>query len=162
MGVSVMSADLREFALQVLEIAKDNLRQYSQLLPVCFLITEGRADIMPVVFQTPEEKAAAYREVVAAARQRGAMAIITLNDAHYQRNPTSADTDGYYPGKLAAEGAPECILLTVCGPAMPSWEIQVPYTRSEGGLTFGEPEESTGPHLTFLEGWASDTVPPPS
>jgi hypothetical protein len=72
------------------------------------------------------------------------------NDA----GPRAVET--YYPGKLAAEGARECIMLTVSGPGIRTWCLEVPYERNGSEIRLGEAVEASGGQLGFLEGWASE------
>jgi hypothetical protein len=62
----------------------------------------------------------------------------------------------YYPGKLAVDGAKECIMLTVSGPAIQTWSAEIPYQRANDGIEFGDVHEQIGGEAGFLEGWASE------
>jgi hypothetical protein len=141
--------DLREFALRALEIAQENLRNDGHLVPVAFIITPTGVEVCDASFEGEEQKAARYADIVAAARAKDAIAIMTINDAHVAKPD---DVEGYYWGKLAVEGAPECLWLAVSGPAMETWNLRVPYQRSAEGIVFGEPEEEYG-SVNFLPGW---------
>jgi hypothetical protein len=66
------------------------------------------------------------------------------------------NVEGYYPGKLAVEGARECIMLTVSGPAIQTWTVEIPYERSNDQIKFGNLREEIGSEVGFLEGWASE------
>ena len=99
--------DLRRFVMEMIEIARENLARDGFLTPAAFLVTPTQTLVMAVEFQGPDEKEEAYRRVVETARERGALAIITLNDAHYRTEAAAVDTENYYPGQLAAERAPE-------------------------------------------------------
>jgi hypothetical protein len=92
---------------------------------------------------------------VRAAQEAQATALITCNDAYIKDRADQNYMEGYYPGKLAVEGAKECILLTVSGPQMESWSVEVPYQRSEKGIEFGPQSESFGDDLGFLTNWGS-------
>lgn len=152
-----MSLDLREFVSQILEIAKQNLAKDGYLIPIAFLITGDNVLLMQVRFERPEEKEAAYAEVVAAARQQNALAIVTLNDAYYSRNIKAED---YYPGRLAAEGASECISVVVSGPDFAPWGMSVPYDRTKEGIRFGKEEESSDIQVGLLPDWPSGSSKP--
>jgi len=58
-----------------------------------------------------------------------------------------------YPGKLAAEKAPEYIYLTISGPAIPSWNVALLYAHVEDEIVFGAPDESLDDSIHFLPGW---------
>src|SRR5512146_2384124 len=146
--------DLKDFALGVLEIAKENLQHDGELVSTAFLITESQLQCLSISFANPEEKPAAYRELVKAAQDAGASALITCNDAYWSTKTGAEDVEGYYPGKLAAEGAKECIMLTVSGPGIQTWCVDVPYVRSGKKIEFNQAMESFGHAIGFLEGWA--------
>ncbi len=152
-----MPLDLREFVSQILEIGKQNLVKDGYLIPVAFLVTGDNVLLMHVRFERPEQKQAAYEEVVAAARQHQALAIVTLNDAYYSRK---VDKESYYPGKLAAEGASECITVVVSGPDFAPWGMTVPYERTKDGIRFGKEEESSDIQVGLLPDWPSGASKP--
>lgn len=155
--------DLRETAYQILEIAKENLQNDGYLQAGAFLMTDAQMLICPIEpFQNENEKTAAYQKVISAAREHDAHAIITLNDAHMGKKgqATAEWLEGYYWGKLAAEGADECILMTVSGPAIANWTVTVPYTRAAERILFAEPIEETGGELAVMRGWACEPARP--
>lgn len=156
-----MQVDLKEYAYQILEIAKQNLRKDGALFPVAFLVTGEQLLATPLNFTGLEEKEQAYAALVAEAREMNALAIITLNDAHYE--PLDAPyREPVRPGQLAEEGAPECILLTVSGPGMENWEIILPYQRTAEGIAFAEPQEITGGQIALLGEWGAGSPERPS
>lgn len=104
-------------------------------------------------FEDSSQKTSVYEELVKFAKKKNARAIITINDAHIGE-PGSAE--GYYRGKLAAEKAPECIYLTISGPAIPTWSLALPYAHVENEIVFGTPDESLGDSINFLRGWPTE------
>ena len=150
--------DLKDFALGVLEIAKENLQRDGELVSTAFLVTDKQLQCLSIAFADHEEKPAAYRELVKAAQEAGASALITCNDAYWSTKAGSEDVEGYYPGKLAAEGARECIMLTVSGPGIQTWCVDVPYVRSGKKIEFSKATESFGQAVGFLQGWAQEGV----
>lgn len=148
--------DLKDFALGVLEIAKENLQRDGELVSTAFLITNTQIQCVSISFAGHEEKPAAYRELVKAAQDAQASALITCNDAYWSDKAGAEDMEGYYPGKLAAEGARECIMLTVSGPGVQSWCVDVPYARAGKKIEFSQATESFGEAISFLEGWAQE------
>lgn len=145
---------LKEFALNLLEIARENLARDHQLVPVSFVVTPDQLQCYSVVFVGHEDKPAAYAELVQAAKEANAAVLITCNDAYRKNTAGTGYVEGYYPGKLAAEGAQECIMLTVSGPAMETWCVELPYQRKVEAIEFGEASESFGDEVGFLQGWA--------
>lgn len=144
--------DIKQVALQMLEIAKGNLQEHGSLLPVALLVTPDQNLVTPVYFSNEEEKNRAYAELVAKAKELQAMAIVTINEVRYAK-----DDGSYYWGKLEAEKAPEAILVTVSGPGITNWEGTLPFERQDERFVFGELREETGTPLLFLEGWANQT-----
>src|SRR5579859_172628 len=147
--------DLRDFALGVLEIAKENLQRDGELVPTAFAVTPNQIQCYSISFADHDEKPQAYSELIKAARNMGAVAIITCNDALWSNDAGPEYVEGYYPGKLAVEGAQECIMLTVSGPAIETWALEIPYERIGNTIEFGDAREETAGEVGFLDGWAS-------
>jgi hypothetical protein len=148
--------DLKEFALGVLEIAKENLQRDGELIPAAFAITTSHIHCYSVSFADHEEKPLAYSKLIEAAREQEATALITCNDVFRSDGAGPEAVESYYPGKLAAENAKECIMLIVSGPAIQTWTAEVPYERSGNKIEFGDTNEEIGGEVGFLEGWASE------
>lgn len=149
--------DLKEFALGVLELAKENLQRDGELIPTAFAITASHIHCYSVSFADHEEKPLAYSKLIEAARDQEATALITCNDAFMDNKASPEAVEAYYPGKLAATNAQECIMLIVSGPAIQTWTAEVPYERSGDRIEFGATNEETGGEAGFLEGWACET-----
>jgi hypothetical protein len=148
--------DLKTFALELLEGAKQNLARDGELASVAFVITSNQIQCYSVTFNDHKEKEIAYRDLVKIAQAAQATALVTCNDAYWKHNADRDYVEGYYPGKLAVEHAKECVMLTVSGPSIETWCIEVPYERSETEIQFGPQAESFGEELGFLEGWRSE------
>jgi hypothetical protein len=106
-----------------------------------------------LIIEDEDQKASAYAKLVEVARKQGGSAIITVNDARCGEPDDSLD--GYYPGKLQIEGAPDCIYITVSGPAITTWSVTVPYMRRGKQIVFGNAVEAFDDSLNFLPGWPS-------
>jgi hypothetical protein len=151
--------DLKEFAVGVLEIAKENLKGDGHLIPTAFAITASHIHCYSVSFANHEEKPLAYSKLIEAASEQGATALITCNDALIGDKAGPDAIEAYYPGKLAAEQAKECIMLVVSGPAIQTWSADIPYERNNNGIEFGDALEQIGCEVGFLEGWAASETP---
>jgi hypothetical protein len=151
--------ELREFATGVLEIAKENLQRDRELVSTAFAVTPSQIHCYSVSFSDHEEKAAIYLNLIEVARRDGATALITCNDAFLGNKASGDDLEGYYPGKLTAEGARECIMLAISGPAIQTWIVEVSYQRQGDKIEFGRVREEIGAALGFLDGWASEEEP---
>jgi len=140
----------------VLEIAKENLQRDGHLIPTAFAITKSHIHCYSVSFANHDEKPGVYSNLIEAAKNEGATALITCNDALWSNNATPEYVEGYYPGKLAVDGARECIMLTVSGPAIETWALEIPYERIGNTIEFGDAGEETAGEVEFLEGWISE------
>jgi hypothetical protein len=150
--------DIRAFAYELLEEAKQGLQQSGQLDPLAFVITNNKAIRLPLSFHGVQQKHGAYNRLVQLAKAHRALAIITVNDVHLSSE--NDDDDGYYDGKLAATKSPEAIWVTVSGPAITSWSITAPYARNCEQIAFGPAKEDMGVKVNLLQGWASEHVLP--
>jgi hypothetical protein len=151
------SFDLKDFALGVLEIAKENLRNDGHLIPTAFAITASHIHCYSVSFADHGEKPVAYSKLIEAARDQDATALITCNDAFMDNKAGAEAVEAYYPGKLAATNAQECIMLIVSGPAIQTWTAELPYQRVGDDIEFSDMQEEFGGEVGFLEGWACET-----
>jgi hypothetical protein len=111
-----------------------------------------------VDFADHQEKNVAYQELVKAAREANALALVTCNDAYWKNDASPEYLEGYYPGKLAADRATECLMLTVTGPSLHTWCVDVPYERLGKTIRFGESSESLGEEVGFLENWREGSI----
>jgi hypothetical protein len=130
--------DLRDYARNALEVAKEDLRRDKNLIPVALIVFEEEVSDFSLEFENAEEKMSVYGEIVRIAEQRAARAIITVNDAQLREPTTDVIT--------------ECIYLSVSGPGIQTWSIAVPYKRADE-IKFGAASESLGDMLNLLPGW---------
>ena len=147
--------DVKDFALELLEGAKENLQRDGELVSAAFVITSDQLQCYFIKFRDQDEKTTAYSNLVKAAQIANASALVTCNDAYWKDKADRQYLEGYYPGKLAVEGAKECIMVTVSGPLIETWCVEVPYQRSKEGIKFGAHAESFGEQIGFLEGWSA-------
>ena len=148
--------DLKEFALGVLDIAKENLQRDHELVSTAFAITGSHIHCYSISFPDHYAKTLVYSKLIEAARQQEATALITCNDAFMGEKAGPDAIEAYYPGKLAAENAKECIMLVVSGPAIKTWTAEIPYVRQDERIEFGDMREELDGEVGFLEGWASE------
>src|SRR5437660_10150777 len=76
-----MKTNLKDYALKVLETAKENLRRDRYLLPAAFIVTDNDVSDFNLQFEDAHQKRSVYAELVELAGQKAAGAIITINDA---------------------------------------------------------------------------------
>jgi hypothetical protein len=144
--------DLQRYAHRVMEGAKQSLIEDKFLQAFAFLICDSQVVGYTVGFQGYEQKSNVYAEVVAIARELNATAIVTLNDVRTATLET-VKPEEYYQGKLEEIGAPESIMVSVSGPNIPTWRLNLPYERANGEISFGELELDTEFILNLLPGW---------
>ena len=76
--------DVRDFAVRLLEGAKENLERDGELASVAFVVTDTQLQCHAVTFGDHEQKEAAYRDLVSAAKAANATA---LAQSEYRRAP---------------------------------------------------------------------------
>ena len=138
----------KSYALNALEVAKDDLCRDKNLIPVAFVVTDDGVADFNLTFDGYEQKLSVYAELVRVAREKNARAIITINDS----TVTSA------AGTLGEELRKECIYLTISGPNFQTWSLLVPYRRVGQEIVFEKATESTDDVLNLLPGWTRDSA----
>ena len=148
--------NLREFAFSVLELARENLEKDGELLPTVFFVTSNSIECAPVNFADHDEKTRVYSAVIEKAKGQGAVALITVNNMFMRDDFDTDQLESYYPGKLEADGTPECILITTSGPGIKNWSLELPYVPINERFEFGDISEQSGGEIGFLMGWATE------
>ncbi len=148
-----MNTSLRDLAFTALETAKADLQRDKYLVPVALVVTDAEIQDIALDFENAEQKAAVYSELVGVAKQKGATAIITINDASI-RSPVKPHLEPN-AGEVATR-AQECIYLTVSGPDVQTWTISLPYYRVGNEIVYGSPDETFDDILTLLPGWPKE------
>lgn len=150
-----MDEDLQQLMLRFLEIEKqavcDELEDYRAAL-VVVITPEGRY-VEHVEFADEEEKIAAYSAAVERAKASAATIIITVNAARTTHGSEVPDLEGYYWGKLAAEGARDCISITASGPGMKSIGLTLGYSIVDRNVQFDHSVEFEDTEIGVLPGW---------
>jgi hypothetical protein len=143
---------IRDYALKALETAKEDLCRDKYLIPVAFVVTDEAILDFNLEFEDAEQKSAVYGELVKIAKQKGARAIITLNDAKVS-NPISVNSSTKAGTRSGGTDAKECIYLTVSGPLIQTWSVCLPYQRLGEEIIFADPSETLNDLLNLLPGW---------
>ncbi len=144
--------DLQAYARNVMEGAKKCLVEDGYLQAFASLICDSEIVGYSLGFEGYEEKTRVYREVVAIAKELNAIAIVTLNDVRTATDKM-VNPGEYYYGRLEEMKAPEAIVVCVSGPTIPTWKLDLPYGRADGGINFGELSVETEVMLNMLPGW---------
>src|SRR6266446_6797888 len=87
-----MKTNLKDYALKVLETAKENLRRDRYLLPAAFIATDNDVSDFNLQFEDAHQKRSVYAELVELAGQKATRAIITINDT-----TVTSDLEGRFP-----------------------------------------------------------------
>lgn len=145
--------DAKDFARRILDDAVENLKKDRYLQAAAFVVTPKHLHCLEVSFQGQEEKEAIYQRVTSFAREHGAEAIITLNDAYCGEADDAID---YYPGKLKELGRGEMIWVAVTGPKLTNWDVSVEYRRQGDKLIFQLPKEGNGGSINMVGDWAAN------
>ena len=142
--------DVKQFASELLERAKENLQEDGHVQPGVFLITGTEVLCYSVSFSEYEEKEAAYGEIVRKARELNAQAIVTLNDAFI-----GDKHDGDYEwGEIGKNPKGECVFVTVSGPDLENWTKETEYRRGPDGIVFAAPAEERNSFIGILGDWS--------
>ena len=143
--------NLEEYAYDVLEQAKENLRRAGYVESGAWVIEPAAIHCFSVGQKSWEFKHEAYGRLVEKARELRAEAIVTLNDAYWGDVPD----DEYYQGKLAEEGR-ECIWVNVARPDNTTISLQAKYKRIDDKIVFEPTEEARGTKVNLLGSWTKE------
>jgi hypothetical protein len=144
--------DLQNYAYDILEMAKDCLRDDGYLDSAAFVIEPNGIHCFQIGHKSWEYKREIYDRLVQTAKEMKAEAIVTLNDAYWSDN---YDPATYYQGKLAEEGN-ECISVTVTTPEKASWVLQTNYKRIGDKIVFEPTERSDDDKIGLLGSWSKE------
>ncbi len=133
---------LKDLALGLLELSKKFLKEDRCLDPMAFVVIEGDHFPRPLDFHDEGRKMASCKRVLEEARAKNAIAIITIFTARSKEFAGKVfDENVYSWGKLQSEGRPRCILLTVSGPNIHGWALEVPFEEEDDAVVLGEAKE---------------------
>src|ERR1700722_11864457 len=143
--------DLREFALQLLEIEKRFLLEDKEkyCTAVVVVVTPEQRYSEEAEFENEEEKIDAYAAIVDRARENDASAIITINTSFVRSDAVS----DYRWGDLEHSGAPRAITLTISGPSLEPDSLSLPFSIEDGTVNIGEMSDFEPAVVGLLPGW---------
>jgi hypothetical protein len=145
-----MRTDLRNYALKVLEVAKEDLRRDEYLLPAAFIVTDEEVFDFNLQFEDAQQKKSVYIELVEVAKEKAARAIITINDATVTSDLESTSSAAAREDRKTTQ---DCIFLTISGPSVTTWSLSLPYSCRGEEVVFGSPTETMDDVLSLLPGW---------
>ena len=145
--------DLTKLALSLLEIEKKYLLEEKQEYSCAIVVVitpEGRY-YEEAEFDDETELDAVYGAIVERARNKNAIAIITINTAREQ--DVAGELDSYWWGKLAAENQPRCLLLTISGPSVQPLSISLPFSVENNQVVLGPQAQFEPAIVNMLLNW---------
>jgi phage pi2 protein 07 len=150
--------DLKTLAYELLHEARASLKLEGHLNPVAVLITPSENLVLDVEFESEDEREDIYAEMMDLAKEKSAIAIITVNDVYLDDAGSPARLEGEGWGKLA-ESAREAIMITVSGGGFETWSLVCPYHSSASGIVFQPSREAPNPggEVDLLGDWTGKT-----
>lgn len=150
--------DLKALAYEFLHEGQENLQREGHLNPVAVVITAAENLIFDLEFQTEEEREDIYGEMMDVAREKHALAILTVNDVFLTDSGTPPQLQGVGWG-AASETPQEAIVITVSGSGFETWTLVSPYFRRESQFIFPPAREVPNPggEIDLLGDWTGKT-----
>lgn len=150
--------DLKSLAHELMREAQQQLQAEDNLTPAAVIITPHENLILDIEYDTDEEREEIYSELVDVAQQKGALAIITVNDVYLDTGGPVASLEGPGWGKLA-ESAAEALMITISGSGFDTWSMVCPYFRRGDQLIFHSIQEKRDPgaEVELLGDWTGRT-----
>jgi len=150
--------DLKALAHELLHEAQQSLQQEGHLNPSAVVITPSENLIFDLEFENEEEREEIYAEMIDAAKEQRAGAIITVNDVYLDDSGVPVRLEGAGWGALA-ESAPEAVMVTVSGGGFETWSLVSPYLRRAEQIVFQPAREIRNPggEIELLGDWTGQT-----
>ncbi len=150
--------DLKALAYELLHEAQQSLQEEGHLNPVAVVITPSENLIFDIEFQSEEEREDVYAEMMDVAKEKNAVAIITVNDVYLDDTGEPARLHGEGWGALA-ESAKEAIVITVSGSGFETWTLVCPYFLRGDQIAFQPAREAINPggEIDLLGDWTGKT-----
>lgn len=150
--------DLKALAYELLREAQQSLQQDGHLNPVAVLITPSENLILDIEFENDEEREEIYAELTDVAKEKNAIAVLTVNDVYLDDAGEPARLHGEGWGALA-ESAREAIVITVSGGGFDTWSLACPYFSRGEEIVFQPSREVPNPggEVDLLGDWTGKT-----
>jgi hypothetical protein len=145
----------KELALQLLEKEKQFLLEdkdgYFAAVAVV-VTTEGRC-WEELDFDNEQEKHQAYSSVVERAKERGAVAIITVNSSRERTLDSGEELGEYQWGNLKSENCGRALTLSVSGPGIEPCSVSLPFRVEKGEVILGQESGFQPAQIGLLPNW---------
>jgi hypothetical protein len=150
--------DLKALAYELLREAQQSLQDEGHLNPVAVVITANENLIFDLEFESEEEREDLYAEMMDAAKEKYAAAIVTMNDVYLDDSGDPARLHGEGWGALADQ-AREAIMVTVSGGGFETWSLICPYFPRGERIVFQPSREAPNPggEVDLLGDWTGKT-----
>ena len=126
------SLDLKSLAHDLLNVAQRQLQRQNRVTPLVLMITPEGKQLFQIEENDPEERQEIYANLLAQAREKNALAMVTVAQV-------------VLPGQsTAGAGDPQpqrAITVTVSGPGFKTWTLISHYARTGGQIIFQPAEE---------------------
>ncbi len=141
--------DLRKMAREYMEKAKELLVKDGYLTPVV-IIVGAELSLVELCFENEEEKEDAYSQVAALAREKKALACITINDTYMKMLPAKTKEEAealvaeYIPGQLVKDPKAEEAIVVFAGTGVrgeEAWGLTCIYKKVNGKIQFEQVKE---------------------
>ena len=155
-------ADIKQYALGLLDLAKRFLLEDGDLDAAAFIITPDDQILRPLELQDEITKLACCTRIIEDARSKGALAIVTVflaRSKDFNQNSFSQDT--YQWGDIQSTDNERCILITVSGPGIKNWAAALPFSGHGKKFDFRKIIEfADGVDLGLFPGWSDQITNP--
>jgi hypothetical protein len=150
--------DLKALAYELLHEAQQSLQDEGHLNPVAVVITPSENLILDIEFESDEEREETYAEMMDLAKDKNALAIVTVNDVYLDDSGEPVRLHGEGWGDLA-ESAREALVITVSGSGFATWSLVCGYVRRGEQVVFQPSREALNPggEVDLLGDWTGKT-----
>jgi hypothetical protein len=150
--------DLKALAYELLHEAQQSLEHEGHLNPVAVVIAPSENLIFDIEFDSDEEREDIYAEMIDVARDKNALAIVTVNDVYLDDSGEPVRLHGEGWGGLA-EAAREAIVITASGSGFATWSLVCAYFRRGEQFVFQPSREALNPggEVDLLGDWTGKT-----
>jgi len=152
-----MDINVKKLMLTLLERQREyvleDLEEYGEAMVAVFTV-DGESYVSFPEFEDESSKISAYSAIVATAKSKNAVLMITVNRARTKANPTETELENYRWGDFDATNSRSCILLTASGPGLQSCSLELGFDIKDGKVHFDrEPEIMNKIELNLLPDW---------
>jgi hypothetical protein len=150
--------DLKALAYELLHEAQQSLQADGHLNPVAVVITPGENLIFDLEFEHEEDRDELYAQMVDVAKEKSAIAIVTVNDVYLDDSGEPVRLDGEGWGSLA-ESPLEAIMISVSGGGFETWSLICSYVARGEQIIFQPSREASNPggEVALLGDWTGKT-----